>query len=275
MKNILLGILLFSFNTYAIAEILPFELSISGADININKSLELSDVGEGKTAINFSFEASTGKKYTFDLNYKKLPSNRSYPTNLDITLKDEKGSKLGYLFFANNGVQYLKKMGVFGLVVDVLGKPVDIKFTFEKNKKGNLNISSLGKERFVQDTLASKFNFQMIRPVILPKIEEGIRSQTYLLDSHPYSVNYTLKNLNGGLVQFQHDLYQLMEGKGHLLERIYFQADSVETLREAMFAGKYFHKNDGVFKLVFYPAMGQTEPPQKKGTHTGLREISI
>ncbi len=32
------------------------------------------------------------------------------------------------------------------------------------------------------------------------------------------------------------------------------------TLREAMFAGKYFHPKDGVFKLVFYPAMRQTTP---------------
>ena len=263
MKKILLGALLFLFNTSsAVAETLPFELSISGAGINLNKSLELSDVGEGKTAINFSFEASMGEKYTFDLNYKKLPSNRSYPTNLDITLKDEDGNKRGYLFFANNGVQYLKKMGVFGLVVNVAGKPVDIKFTFDKNKKGNLNINCLSEERFIQDTLVSKFNFQMIRPVILPKIGDGVRSQTYSLDSHPYSVNYTLKNLGEGLVQFQHNLYQLIEGKEHLLERIYFQADSVETLREAMYAGKYFHENDGVFKLVFYPAMGQSEPPQ-------------
>ena len=262
MKNILLGILLFSFNTYVIADTLPFELSISGADISVSKSLELSDVGEGKNAINFSFEASTGKKYTFDLNYKKLPNNRSYPTNLDVTLKDGEGNKLGYLFFANNGVQHLKRIGVFGLVVDVSGKPVDIKFSFEKNKKGNLDISFLSEERFVQDTLVPKFSFQMIRPVILPKIGEGIRSQTYSLDSHPYSINYTLKDLDRGLVQFQHNLYQLEGGKEHLLERIYFQADSLETLREAMYAGKYFHKNDGVFKLVFYPAMGQTEPHQ-------------
>lgn len=260
MKNILFTIPLFLFNTYVIADTLPFELTISGAGISINKSLELSDVGEGKTAINFSFEANTGKKYTFDLNYKKLPNNRSYPTNLDVTLKDGEGNKLGYLFFANNDIQYLKKMSVFGLIVDVSGEPVDIKFTFEKNKEGSLNISDLDKERFVQDTLVSKFNFQMIRPVILPQIAEGIRSQTYLLDNHPYSVNYTLKNVEAGVVEFQHNLYQLNEGKEHLLERIYFHADSVETLREAMYAGKYFHKNDGVFKLVFYPAMGQIEP---------------
>lgn len=261
MKIALLGTFLFLFSAYTIADTLPFDLSISGAGVNINKSLELSDVGEGKTAINFSFEVSTGKKYNFNLNYKQLPTNRSYPANIDVTLKDDKGNKLGYLFFANNGVQHLKQIGVFGLVVDVLGEPVDIKFTFAKNKKGSLNISALSDERFIQDTLVSAFNFQMIRPVILPKITEGIRSQTYLLDSHPYSVNYTLKNLNDGVVEFQHNLYQLKESnKEQLLERIYFHADSIETLRNVMYAGKYFHKNDGAFKLVFYPAMGQTEP---------------
>ncbi len=260
MKNTLLGLLFIFAFTPAIADTVPFELSITGAGISVNKLFKLSDVGEGENAINFSFKSKTGVKYIFDLNYKKLPSNRSYPTNLDVTLKDAEGNKLGYLFFASNGVQYFKEMGVFGFIVDVLGEPVDIKFIFEKNKQGNLNVDNLGEERFFQDTLVSKFNFQMIRPVILPQIQEGIRSQTYSLDSHPYTINYTLKNVGKGLVQFQHNLYQLMGGKEHLLKRIYFEADSLETLREAMYAGKYFHKNDGVFKLVFYPAMGQTEP---------------
>jgi len=260
-KTLLGALLFFLVSTYTIADTLSFDLNISGAGVSINKSLELSDVGEGKTTINFPFEASTGKKYIFNLNYKKLPVNRSYPTNLDITLKDGEGNKLGYLFFANNGVQHLKQIGVFGLIVDVLGEPVDIRFTFEKNKKGNLSISSLSEERFMQDTLVPSFNFQMIRPVILPQIEKNLSSQTYFLDSHPYSVGYTVKNLNDGLVQFQHDLYQLDGNKKQLLERIYFQADSIKTLRKTMYAGKYFHKNDGVFKLVFYPAMGQTEPP--------------
>ena len=104
----------------------------------------------------------------------------------------------------------------------------------------------------------------MIRPVILPLINPELRSQTYPLDSHPYAVNYTLKTLSKGIVQFQHNLYQLDEktGNEHLLERIYFNASNIETLREAMFAGKYFHPQDGAFKLVFYPALGQTEPPK-------------
>jgi len=36
------------------------------------------------------------------------------------------------------------------------------------------------------------------------------------------------------------------------------------TLREAMFAGKYFHPKDGVFKLVFYPAMGPNHSDNHK-----------
>jgi hypothetical protein len=56
----------------------------------------------------------------------------------------------------------------------------------------------------------------MIRPVIIPQIEKDISSQTYLLDSHPYGVGYTVKNLKDGLVQFQHNLYQLDGEKKHL-----------------------------------------------------------
>jgi hypothetical protein len=188
--------------TVAFAQTLPFELNIKGHGENITKKLELSDVGEGKTKINFNFELD-GKKYNFDLKSVKLPTNRSYPTNLDITIKDAKGVKLGYIFYANNGVHFLKQMGEFGLIINILGKPVDFKFIFDKNKKSNYSIANLGTERFVQDTLVPKFGFQMIRPVVLPKISEDVRSQTYSLDHHPYSVNYTLKNIDNGLVQFR------------------------------------------------------------------------
>ncbi len=44
--------------------------------------------------------------------------------------------------------------------------------------------------------------------------------------------------------------------------RLYYNADSLANLREGMFAGKYFDPKNGTFKLVYYPAMGQTEPPQ-------------
>ncbi|MCP4137387.1 MAG: hypothetical protein GY754_40850 [bacterium] len=244
----------------AMAETLPFDLSIKGKTFDVEKSLEISDIGEGKTEIAFDFEDSDGKVYSFSLNYKELPGNRSYPTNLDITIKDSEDNKLGYLFFAINRVKFLKKMGVFGLIIDINGDPVDIQFIFKKNKRGHLSIARLGRERFVQDTLVSNFNFQMIRPVILPRVGHDERSITYALDDHPYAVNYTILNLENGLVQFQHNLYQLEDDKKQLLERIYFNAANLKILREAMYAGKYFHKDDGVFKLVFYPAMGQTEP---------------
>ncbi|NOQ76451.1 MAG: hypothetical protein GQ475_01395 [Methylococcaceae bacterium] len=264
MKYGLLFSLALLFISPSWAVTLPFDLTIEGQEFSIQKSLELSDVGEGNTNIAFEFKNNLGKRYHFYLNYKALPSNRSYPSNLDITIKDADEHKLGYLFFANNNIESLKRIGTFGLIVDIDGKPVDIKFSFDEKKSGSLNIADLGQERFVQDTLVSKFNFQMIRPVILPLINPERRSQTYQLDSHPYAINYTLKALQKGIVQFQHNLYQLDEKTGteHLLERIYFNASSLEILREAMFAGKYFHSQDGAFKLVFYPAMGQTEPPK-------------
>jgi len=246
--------------TASFAKSVTFDLNIDGNDVQLHKSLELSDVGEGKTKINFDFEDKNGKKYSFDLKYSNLADNRSYPTNLDITLKDGAGAKLGYLFFAINDVDFLQQMGNFGLIFDVDGQPMDVSFTFAKVEKGSLQLADLESERFVQDTLVSKFGFQMIRPVIVPMSGDGVRSVTYSLDNHPYSVNYTIKDMKNGVVQFQHNLYATDSGAEHLLERIYFSAGSLETLRESMYAGKYFDKENGTFKLVFYPAMGQTEP---------------
>ncbi len=252
-------LLLITMSTPTIAMITPFQLDITGKGFNITKQLKLGDVGEKNNSINFDFYDKNNQRYNFDLQYKKLPSNRSYPTNLDVTIKDNKGKKLGYLFLANNGVSALKDLGVFGLMVNINGKVVDFRFTFQSNF-GHFNIDALAEERLIQDTLIPKFSFQMIRPIIAPKVDKNTRSQTYSLDNHPYAVNYTLKNINNGLVQFQHNLYQLKEGKEALLERIYFNASSLSVLREAMYASKYFHPQDGTFKLVFYPAMGQTEP---------------
>jgi len=45
-----------------------------------------------------------------------------------------------------------------------------------------------------------------------------------------------------------------------VLECDYYNDDSLEVLHEGMFAGKYFDKDAGTFKLVYYPAMGQTRP---------------
>lgn len=243
-----------------LADSAPFDLSITGDGISVNKSLELSDVGEGKTSIEFDFSNDQGVRYSFDLQYVALPSNRSYPTNLDITVKDEKGEKLGYLFWANNGVKSLQKIGVFGFIIDVDGDPMDLRFAFDSTKQGDLQVASLENERLVQDTLVSNFGFQMIRPVLVPLIEEGVRSQTYQLDNHPYAVNYTLKDLERGNVEFQYNLYRIQNDNEHLLQRVYYHADSLSTLREGMFAGKYFDNDIGTAKLVFYPALGQTEP---------------
>ena len=242
------------------AATLPFELSIKGEEFDVQKKLEISDLGEGKNAINFRFKNKNGVFYEFDLKYKKLPSNRSYPGNLDITIKNAKGEKLGYLFFANNGIAFLKQMGEFGLIIDINGYPTDVKFTFDKSKKGNLYVKDLANERLIQDTLVPKYGFQMIRPVIAPLIQPGLRSQTYQLDHHPYAVNYTLKDVKNGQVQFQYNLLKTKDSQQKLLERIYFNWEKIETLREGMFAGKYFDKEAGTFKLVFYPAMGQTQP---------------
>jgi len=251
-----------TFGASAFAKTIPVNLTISGNDFNIAKTFELSDVGEGKTKFNFNFKSKTGELYSFDLKYQKLPSNRSYPTNLDITIKDSNGKKLGYLFLANNGMEGLQKQGVWGLMMDIGGKIMDVKFDFDKKTSGSLSVADLGEERFVQDTLVGKFSFQMIRPVILPSVEKGVRSVTYSLDHHPYAVNYTLKDVANGVVEFQHSLYGLKNDRLTLLERIYFEANSMEALREAMYAGKYFDPKNGTFKLVFYPALGQTTPPE-------------
>lgn len=260
MYKLISGILLFALTSISMAETLPFELKISSPHLDVSKSLNLSDVGEGKTKINFDFKDAVGKSYAFELNYKALADNRSYPANLDITLKDGAGNKLGYLFWANNGVSSLKKTGTFGLIVDVEGEPVAVNFDFDPGKKGSLRVAQLEEERFVQDTLVPKFNFQMIRPVLVPMVSDGLRSQSYKLDAHPYAVNYTLKDLDDGLVQFQFNLYATTDGKNRLLERVYYNASSLDALREGMFAGKYFDKSAGTFKLVFYPTMGQTSP---------------
>lgn len=146
-------------------------------------------------------------------------------------------------------------------MVDIDGDIVDFKFIFDKNQSGRFGVDALADERLIQDTLVPKFGFQMIRPIITPLVDKNTRSQTYSLDSHPYAVNYTFKNMDKGLVQFQHNLYQKNDDSTQLLERVYFNANNLKNLREVMYASKYFHPQDGVFKLVFYPALGQVTPP--------------
>jgi len=247
--------------TITLAAEIPFTLSITGNHFAVEKNLAISEAKEGKNKINFDFKDKSGADYNFDLKYKVLPANRSYPTNLDITVKNGAGSKLGYIFWANNGTSALKKLGTIGMVVDVNGEPMDVKFVFDANDKGNLKVKDLEGERYVSDTLILKKGFQMIRPMLVPVIADRVRTQAYDLDAHPFKIDYTLKDIDNNLVQFQYNLYKKDGGKDHLLERIYFNADSVETLRAGMFAGKYFDKEYGEFKLVFYPTQGQTTPP--------------
>lgn len=245
-----------------LAKDFPFTLSMTGENFDIKKELIISEATGDKTKINFNFENKEGTNFNFDLKYKVLPSNRSYPSNLDITIKDASGNKLGYIFWANNGTDSLKKLGTIGMIIDVNGKPLDVKFTFDKNDKGNLSVEDLKGERYVSDTLIPKKGFQMIRPMLVPLVSTDVRRQSYDLDAHPFKIDYTLKNLEKGLVQFQYNLYRKDGRKSHLLARIYYNAGSIETLRDGMFAGKYFDKEYGTFKLVFYPSMGQTTPPK-------------
>jgi len=260
----MLALLLFSSLPLSalLAKDLSFTLSISGKNLDLKKELVISEASEDKTKINFDFKDKSGTGYNFDLKYKKLPANRSYPSNLDITLKDSQGNKLGYIFWANNGTDALKRLGTIGMIVDIKGEPVDVKFIFDADDKGSLSVKDLENERYVSDTLIPKKGFQMIRPMLVPIVSDGLRQQAYDLDAHPFKIDYTLKEIDNGLVQFQYNLYKKDGDKSHLLERIYFNADSLETLRDGMFAGKFFDKEYGTFKLVFYPTMGQTAPPK-------------
>lgn len=254
--------------TPALSATVPFELTVSGANFDIARQIEISDLGEGRTETRFQFTDKAGKPYAFELKYKALPDNRSFPGNLDITLKDGAGNKLGYLFFAINGVDFLSRMGTFGLITDVNGEPVDIRFRAASNPASgapvdDLWMADMDSERFVLDILVPKFDFQMIRPVILPATGPARRSQTYSLDRHPYEVDYTLQGLGAGRMEFQSSLTRREANGVHLMQRVYFQAGSLDTLREAMYASKYFDARDGAFKLVYYPAMGQTAPAGK------------
>lgn len=253
--------------THAAAEKSTFDLSISGQAIEFRRAIEISDLADGKTEHAIAFTDKAGNAYALDLKYKALPSNRSFPGNLDITLKDGKGTKLGYLFLAINGVKFLKQMGTFGLVVDVAGEPVDVRFTAPgaetAAQAGKLDLAQLDGERLILDILVPKFDFQMIRPMVMPTVKPGLREQTYSLDQHPYEVGYALVDLGKGSVEVQANLARKVDGKTHLLNRVYFHADRIETVREAMYAAKHFDATDGTFKLVYYPAMGQTTPAAK------------
>lgn len=244
------------------SQTVPLSVKITGEGIDVNKTLKLSDPGGSSAEQRIDFQDATGQRYRLDINHKDLPDNRSYPGNLDVTLRNAADQKLGYLFFANNGVAALQRIGTLGFKVSVDARPVDVRLEFSPSTSGNLRVADLGEERLISDTLVPKFGFQMIRPMLLPQTKKGVRKQGYKLDSHPYAMDFTLLDLDNGLVQFQYNLFAREgEGKTSLLARFYYNADSLANFREGMFAGKYFDPENGTIKLVYYPAMGQTEPP--------------
>ena len=230
-----------------------FDLIIQGKNLEIKKSFFLGAPESKDSHINYVL-----KDFQFDLRYKKLPTNRSYPAHLDITLS-KGGKKVGYLFFALNDLDILQCIGVFGMVLDINGELVDVQLKTRVVTVGNIDFDSLNKERFFQDTLLPNKSFQMIRPVILPKIQDGVRAKEFNLDHYPYSVEYKIIDRGQGVVLFQHNLYKKSTAKKRLIMQIYFQANSLDELREVMYAGKAFNFSDAPAKLVFYPALGQTE----------------
>lgn len=245
---------------FAYANEVDFDVKVTVGGVSVTQKSSLKDLagGDSKTIIPLSGEV--GQSYKLAVNYKSLPSNRSYPGNLDITLIDVQGNKLGYLFFAINDLSFLQRVGEFGFKVGKGSAQVDVQFIFEQIERGQLAVSQLLNERLFQDTLVPKFGFQMIRPVILPQVSATKLSQTYALDKHPFAVNYTLVNKPNRLVEFQHNLYSTAGNQASLIAQFYFQVSSLEVLRELMYAGKFFDPDAGDIKLVFYPAMGQTEP---------------
>lgn len=231
-------------------------LKISGKNFNSNHHIEISD----KTKLNLFFKDSNDKGFNLSLGYKKLPKNRSFPSNIDLLITDSQGKKLSYLFFALNELRFLSQIGEWGIVTRINGKLANFKFSDSTPLKRNLSLASLDNERFIQDTLMPQKNFQMIRPVIMEQVNSSQLSKGFDLDRHPYYVEYKAIQKEDGIVEFQHNLYRKIRKKQELINRIYFHSGNLKTIRLAMYAGKYFSAKDGPIKLVFYPALGQTEP---------------
>lgn len=256
MKSILTVVTLF-LSLVCKAEI-PIKLSIQGKYFNVEKKITLGDPGTKNSTHKISFLNTNNEKYTLYLDYKNLPNTRSFPTNIDLTIKKGK-RKLGYLFFALNSLDYLKKIGSFGIKFLDQGEVVDIHLFTENRSIGSISFNKLNFERFFQDTLLPLKNFQMIRPVIVPIVAKNVRSKEFNLDNHPYSVEYKILNKGSGIVEFQHNFYHGKYRYKKMLFQVYFTASSIKNLREAMFAAKVFGFKDAPAKLVFYPALGQTE----------------
>ncbi|TMP54701.1 hypothetical protein CWB96_18710 [Pseudoalteromonas citrea] len=234
---------------------------ISSKTINLKKTFSVNDTLSDIPVFLHTFHNDKGSTFSLTVNYKELPQNRSYPKNLDITLTDSQGQKIGYLFLATNGIKALSELGEFGFISNHNNELIDVRFSLTRTNKGSLSTRQLESERFIQDTLIPKVGFQMIRPVILPKVSEKKRSETFQLDHHPLAINYTAVDLPDGLLEFQHNLYETSNTSTSLISRIYFRANNLKTLRLVMYAGKYFSNEFGPIKLIFYPAMGQTHPP--------------
>jgi hypothetical protein len=244
----------------AYADTLPFDLKITGDNFNFSRQCEISDVGEGKTTQTIAFKSLDGAEFSIDWNYKKLPRNRSYPTNIDLNVKDASGKKIGYLFWALNDISFLRKMGEIGMVIDIDGKPVDFKLAFDSKTAGSISESAFLHEPLIQDTIVAKSNFQMIRPVILGRFSNGEAKKEFPLDAMPYKTNFTVNVKANGVARFEQNLISTASGSERLLDQVYFTADSIETLRGAMYATNYFDDKEGTMRMVFYPANGQTEP---------------
>jgi len=234
---------------------------ISSKTLNAKTSFSINDALSDTTVFEHTFKNNKHNAFSLQVKYKKLSKSRSYPRNLDITLKDSQGKKIGYLFFATNGVEALSELGEFGFISKHNDELIDVRFSLTRTNKGALSTRQLESERFIQDTLIPKVGFQMIRPVILPKVSEKKRSETFQLDHHPLAINYTAVDLPDGLLEFQHNLYETSNTSTSLISRVYFRANNLKTLRSVMYAGKYFSNEFGPIKLIFYPAMGQTHPP--------------
>ena len=241
-----------------------FQLTIKGMNFDVKRNLLLGNPSSKNSTLNFNFFDKRKEQYNLALKYKELPSSRSFPSNIDLTVSKGE-AKLGYLFFAVNNLEFLRKIGNFGININIDNDLVNFNFQsdFARDRKGNIDFNlDLDRERFFQDTLLPKKNFQMIRPVILPLVKKGVRSKEFNLDNHPYSIEYKLLDTGDGTVVFQHNFYEYSKDRSskNLLFRVYFQSHSMEELREAMYAGKAFNFRDAPAKLVFYPSQGQTEP---------------
>ena len=254
---------LFLLSTFAFISIMAnaninINLSIKGENFNVNKSFILGEPQSANSYINYNFQDLKNNQYGFNLKYKKLPGNRSYPSNLDITVR-RGAEKIGYLFFAINSLSFLKKIGSFGMILNIDDELVNINLKTKTITTGSIDFNSLDNERFFQDTLLPKKNFQMIRPVILPETQSGMREKEFSLDHYPYSVEYKMIDQGKGIVLFQHNFFKISATQKNLIMQVYFQANSLGELREVMYAGKAFNFKDGPAKLVFYPALGQLD----------------